>query len=358
MGTWRLFLAALVVASHAGFVPYGLGLGICAVIGFFMVSGYAMSGMMEVHFPPDRHGTLAFYRDRALRLLPQYYAWALLTVPIILLGPPRGGFQAGPADWVNVVGNITVFPLNFYMYVPSLAHVMILPPAWSLATELQFYAVFPLLRRYDAAAWIAAGIGLAVFVLATNNLIDAEAFSFRLLPGVLPFFMLGRAAYRRDRAMLVFITAILLADFAWLAASGQAGRGYNADFMLGTVMGLFGVLVVPRLRPASWDRAAGNASYGTYLGQTPVLMLIDPFVPDLPRQVAISVVASVLGGWAAYRLVEQPIARARRRLRPDAPRAGAVDVLHGAHAKVGFTASAEPDVLIPVSVRNDRGGNA
>ena len=86
LGTLRLVLALMVVLSHAGVRVAGLNPGVIAVIGFYLISGYVMAGLIRRHYrQPAQAG--AFYLDRAVRLLPQYFfyispvSYTHLTLP-------------------------------------------------------------------------------------------------------------------------------------------------------------------------------------------------------------------------------------------------------------------------------------
>mgnify|MGYP003343567634 FL=1 len=50
MGYLRLILALLVLLSHAGWRVAGLNPGVTAVIGFYLISGYVMAGLVRSHY--------------------------------------------------------------------------------------------------------------------------------------------------------------------------------------------------------------------------------------------------------------------------------------------------------------------
>lgn len=73
-GTFRMFLALNVVVGHMGGSYFGIIMpGIAAVVCFFMISGYAMSGLIQGSYPRLPEDVGHFYLDRILRLGPQYY---------------------------------------------------------------------------------------------------------------------------------------------------------------------------------------------------------------------------------------------------------------------------------------------
>ena len=79
LGSLRLLLALTVALSHANFRIGSLNPGVVAVIGFYLISGYVMAGLIRRHYQQPGKA-LAFYLDRAIRLLPQYLVYASLTL--------------------------------------------------------------------------------------------------------------------------------------------------------------------------------------------------------------------------------------------------------------------------------------
>jgi hypothetical protein len=55
--------------ATVGYRPFGLHIGVSAVVAFYMVSGYAMSAMWRRWYVADGQ-VMGFYLDRVLRLYP------------------------------------------------------------------------------------------------------------------------------------------------------------------------------------------------------------------------------------------------------------------------------------------------
>jgi hypothetical protein len=51
LGTLRLTLAMLVAAYHFGTLVFGISAGIASVVCFYIISGYAMTGLMLRRYP-------------------------------------------------------------------------------------------------------------------------------------------------------------------------------------------------------------------------------------------------------------------------------------------------------------------
>ena len=76
-GTYRTLLAIAVVATHFGGMS---GLGLVAVFGFFSLSGFLMTLLVN---GPYRGRPRAFLLNRFLRLYPLY--WGVVSITLILL---------------------------------------------------------------------------------------------------------------------------------------------------------------------------------------------------------------------------------------------------------------------------------
>ena len=123
----RLALAIAVLCSHAGVRVQGLNPGVTAVIGFYLISGYVMAGLIRRHFAAaDR--VPAFYVDRLLRILPQYLLYAAATLAWFVVTGTHTAFLARSPGVGDLLNNLTVVPLNFYMFNGADQFTLI-PPA-------------------------------------------------------------------------------------------------------------------------------------------------------------------------------------------------------------------------------------
>src|SRR5437879_2082599 len=136
-GSLRLALALMVVLSHLAGSDYFLHFGFYAVRGFFVIAGFVITaGLHEVYgFDGKR-----FWANRLLRLLPPYYLVCLITLLVVTQFPAEAG--AYLSSWKSddpqsdAILNLLVIPLQF-----SETHFRLVPPYWSVAVELQMYAL-------------------------------------------------------------------------------------------------------------------------------------------------------------------------------------------------------------------------
>jgi peptidoglycan/LPS O-acetylase OafA/YrhL len=194
MGLFRCALALAVVLYHgAGFVHWGVHIGVSAVVCFYIVSGYAMTGLIDRHFSASA-AVVPFYCDRFWRLAPQYFTYlAFAAFLIFVLGIRSDLYQSGPLTAENVIAHLSVVPLSAFMYLPEVGRFQFIPQAWSLGTEALFYLSLPflLVSRWRVYACIVCS--LIIFLVAIAGTLDPDAFGFRLLPGVLIFFLTGHS---------------------------------------------------------------------------------------------------------------------------------------------------------------------
>lgn len=318
LGSLRLLLALLVALSHAGVRFYGYNPGVTAVVMFYLISGYVMTGLLRKHYTGWKD-IPAFYLDRVLRLYPQYLFFAALTLAWAMLTDSRTGFLRYAPGAADIINNLTVIPLNFFMFNQT-DHYTLIPPAWSLGAEMQFYLLMPLLLLLRLRATALLG-SFAVYALAAWGTIHTEWFGYRLLPGVLFMFLLGSWLYECRRARGA--RRCVAAGIAWLAlggvllvlgAYGRLNAPYNVETLVGLLIGLPLLHFLGRMSRRGWDEFLGDLSYGVFLCHFLILWLAGEanvhgarLVPYLLATLALS--------FLSQRLVERSILRLRHKLR-------------------------------------------
>jgi peptidoglycan/LPS O-acetylase OafA/YrhL len=121
------------------------------------------------------------------------------SIALYILGPSEKIWFLNQApSWDKLIYNTLLFPTNYIfeplVITPILPHPIV-PPAWSLATELHFYLFLPLLfsiskRLFGIILAICLGIQLSSFFI--NSLtFSANSFGYRYIIGVLPIFLMG-----------------------------------------------------------------------------------------------------------------------------------------------------------------------
>jgi len=335
-------------SSIGDYAAHELRLGLVA---FFVLSGFLLcrpwfaATLEERRLPNVRRYT----RARAARILPAYYA--AFAGSIVLLWGLRGtpGLRLPPSADLPL---FVVFGQNF-----SPATVMKLnPPMWSLAVEVMFYALLPLIgwlavrlaptRRMQALAPLALlALGLVYnWSIAGHGL--GMTFS-KTLAAMLPYFALGMLAalalhgraigMPAKRSLIAAGVALIGADA--VAKAAAPAIGLDVGIMFAVIRDLPSAagfsLIVAALAAAPRSRiiggrvlaSLGTISYGFYLWHVPVLMVLrgygllplDPVAGTLVALVPALAVSTL--SWFA---LERPILRwtARRNRRDGAAELG------------------------------------
>ncbi|MEA2223757.1 MAG: hypothetical protein QOH83_2133 [Solirubrobacteraceae bacterium] len=329
-------------SSVGDYAAHELRLGLVA---FFVLSGFLLSrpwfaAALDQRRPPDLR---RYLRSRAARILPAYYV--ALAGSIVLLWGLRGtpGLRLPPAGELPL---FVVFGQNF-----SPASVMKLdPPMWSLAVEIMFYALLPMLgwlalrlpprRRMQALVPLALlTLGLLYnWAIAGHGL--GMTFS-KTLAAMLPYFALGMLAalvlhrrtieVRMKRTLMGSGVALVLTDAFTKAIAPASGIDADQLFVvMRDVPSAVGfTLIVGALAAAPGGRilggrllaGMGTISYGFYLWHVPVLMVLRghgllPLDPVLGTAVALvpALAVSALSWFALERPILRRTARRTRRV--------------------------------------------
>lgn len=325
MGALRLLLAFLVLLSHMGYSGFGYNLGVMAVVVFYLLAGQVVAKLW-LNAPTEQR-LHWFMRDRALRILPQYYT-SLLVAALLWWGLHPDNYHVSIApNWTNWLENLTILPLNYYMFNGS-DRFTLLAPAWSLAVEIQFYLLVPLLLLNRNILYAALGLSLVVFTLAQLGYLNSDIYGYRLLPGVLFVFLSGALCiYPHAWARHVLLVLWLL---CCIYITYLLRQPYTPSFVLEVAVGfMVGLPLVwwhsqPRSCPRStsrWARLqqrAGLYSYALFLIHFPLLWWLQPWLGRGAWAVTLIVVLSLLYAELVYRLIERPL---WRRYRPFVRRA-------------------------------------
>ncbi len=317
MGLFRLFLASLVLISHLGISIAGINPGVSAVVVFYLLAGSVVARLWRRR--PGQGlvaGALWFYHDRAWRILPLYFFCMAIALLVWLLGA-TSPFLSRPPQAAEWLANLTIIPLNYYMFSGVDAFTL-LPPAWSLGVELQFYLLVPLLLGFPLLAGIAGVLSLLVFALAQLGWLNTDIFGYRLLAGVGFVFLAGTLLGQSSRLARWLLGGLWLASLGYLLALLAVGRHvpYNLEVALGLVLGLPLLVALQRLHLAGrWERLqrlAGELSYGLFLLHFPVIWALQLVGIAGPKSAWLVWLLSAALAWLGHLLVERPLWRRHR----------------------------------------------
>jgi peptidoglycan/LPS O-acetylase OafA/YrhL len=270
--------------------------GVFAVVVFIVISGFCL--MMPV---VKRDGTLGaggareFFRRRARRILPPYYAALALS---IALG--AGLLAAKTHTLYDESRPITAWGVVSHVLLIQNLHVRTLyqisSPFWSIAVECQVYLLFPLLlllRRSMGSVAVLGGSYIAGLVV--SNFLDGTPY-VGLSPMYPFYFALGMYAaevIRGKRTVLyVWTGGIAALLFVGLSLNAALLKMLWAHLLI-AICGMCALIVCaqwprnPLARLCAWRPVAwvGSFSYSLYLVHFPVQQLI---WQDLVRPLGLS----------------------------------------------------------------------
>ena len=296
---------------------------------FFVISGFII---LSVHWRDigRRETAWRFLRKRFVRIYPIYWIVLGSLLVVYFAVPSFGqGFERNPdiiASSIFLVGG------------PSLSDtllrpVTILPAAWTLYYEVQFYALFLtlIMSRRVGAILLAGWFILSVASLLFGPLPGAAALYFS------PYnllFLLGMAAAWLIRSRTVRRPTLLaVGGLGLFFAAGlqEGGPAWLSDPQqsllcgLGSMTALIGLVELERggrLRVPRFLIRLGEASYAIYLAHLSVLVLMAKLATRLPGRdavppgawYAVFFVSAVVAGLVFHLLVERPMLRALERV--------------------------------------------
>jgi peptidoglycan/LPS O-acetylase OafA/YrhL len=277
--------------------PWWLGwllYGQLAVAVFIVVSGYSLTVA-----PVRKGGQLAggarrFFRRRAWRIIPPYWAALVISMALFLLFLQP---ETGPGTAAK----------SFFVHAALLQNVVeSVPPNgtfWSISIEWEIYFLFPLMLLMIGRIRVVAMVAVVYLVVIAAHLlaVNSELFSKIDHLGIqfVALFALGvLAAWLAHRPTRLTTTPVLaVAAVLSLGGTGALAIANGSRWMTEHwfwVDLLFGVGVAACLLLAStterrWANATlgsrplvflGLFSYSVYLIHAPLLAMIDKFVID------------------------------------------------------------------------------
>jgi peptidoglycan/LPS O-acetylase OafA/YrhL len=162
-GYLRFVLASLVVANHV-WLPTANRLGLHAVTGFFVISGYLMTMVInEVYTGPS--GFARYLANRFLRIFPLYWAVCGLVLMGLIIAPR---VFANLYSMISIPTNLGVWLQNLTLINLVDSPVILVPPAWSLTVEFAFYIAIGLCLgrgQWIAVVWFAISVAYTVWMV-------------------------------------------------------------------------------------------------------------------------------------------------------------------------------------------------
>jgi peptidoglycan/LPS O-acetylase OafA/YrhL len=300
---------------------------------FLVISGFVIAHTAFAAFDAEGNDfRRGFIRRRLARIVPLY----LLTCLVFVFLIDARWLMLQPAEkfWAHLLTHA----LFVHNLLPG-THGSINGPSWSVALEMQFYAVLCLLAprlvkmRPAVLLLICAVIAAswrAVVAIVTADLPGNWRFVYATqLPGVIDQFALGIAlalVLRKTPGVLApgwfrFVAAALTAAALFAVAAWLQGPGSYLDVPAQIVywrpllaLACAALLVAALTLPAAQAlvlaplRYLGTLSYGIYLWHMPVLLALTRSMPELQgvRLLATVFLGATALAAATWHLLEKP----------------------------------------------------
>lgn len=332
-GTYRTLLALMVVSLHLGGV---FVLGGYAVFGFYILSGYLMTFIMQNNYGYGHTGLAKYALNRILRIYPIYWLSCTISVILIIYFGQEITSAFHPAISMPVdVGSIL---RNVFLYFPDREIPRLTPPSWALTVEICYYICigFGLSKsRQITAYWFFASIVYTAY--ANLAALGWEYRYFSILAASLPFSTGAMVFHYREELKRIsgkFVSGL----YAPLLICALIGINWWIGLYLGTLktgsfyvnylLCAFMIIVLydrkelPLISKKA-DKILGDFSYPVYLIHFQVGLVImillnqngfDIKGPDLTL-FYFSLPAIFLVAWVMTVSVERPIELVRSRVK-------------------------------------------
>ena len=335
-GLYRFLLAATVVVHHLA-KDYAYYAGNFAVLAFYALSAYLISGALSTNYGRTFADLKRFATNRFLRLMPAY--WAILAIAIYgVLTFPAAMEATNPS--MRDPGEITLFGLpdgwirQFTMVglqtpPAELFPVRLIPPAWSTSIEFVFYFLL-------AASAFLNNRQFRWVVLATVTLGFACAmtgqwrWSYTSLAGVSILFAAGSLVWRhRDAVEAAFVAkpylpVAVLALFLIIAFMPEMTDRARVEPYL--VWGQYAAaplvallahasVTAAKLLPKKLDSWLADMSYPVFLSHYPIAGIVRGMGYSGSDWLVFSMLGTLFVSALVVLLVEHPLQGLRRKIR-------------------------------------------
>ena len=332
-GAYRTILALFVVLDHFGGVPF---IGAYAVFGFFALSGYLMTYIMQRNYGYTLRGIAGYGLNRFLRIYPIYWVACLVAIAILAALDPAA--TTGINDHFAMPGTAVEWFRNLAIVLKISTSPVLIYPAWALTVELFYYACIGLgLSRYRTTTllWFLGSFGYTVFIVLTDASWGQRYYSVGAAS--LPFATGGMIYHWREELAenLSFVVSnkwtppillgLIAANWAFSTSIGvQDLWGLYLNWLLCSAMivALFQRKQLPFVS-RSFDSWLGNLSYPVYLLHFPLgfalLYLYREWGLNVPGPGAamfwLSLLPVLTLAWLMSVLVELPVEQIRARVK-------------------------------------------
>lgn len=297
-----------------------------------------MNHSFSYNFEGKLNNLGGFYYDRFMRIYPMYLFIFIMTVVFLILT----GYGQAHFSLKNITSNLLIIPLNFFMFtdIPIVLQNPkwnIIPPAWSLGAELQFYLLVPFLIRFNYFRKIALVLSVGIFGTASFGLINTDNFGYRLLPGILFIFLTGVSLYDYrslkgpvNLKLLKIIYMLMLVVLIAASVLGKLNSPYTYEVQFGYLIGVLVVFVLSGINYEplkKLDDLLGGMSYPLFLCHFLSIWIFQYIFErfnlslDVKGFSVICLLLSIFVSYVSYKYIDVPFQEIRKKIQVSKRRA-------------------------------------
>jgi peptidoglycan/LPS O-acetylase OafA/YrhL len=316
----RALAVLSVVAFHTSRGLLGRQLAVGVSI-FFVISGFLITTLLLRE--RDRAGAInlsAFYARRSLRIFPLYFSM-LLVYTVVVLAHEHGSYRA---DFIHNLPYFATYTNNWF--VPLDKPRVIFYFAWSLATEEQFYLLWPSVEKRLGGHWAPIAVALTLaslqpWILTTNR----TSFGWHILASIAPPICLGVAlahVLHTSQTARSFFAQRWRSVFYLFALIGSLCVVDHTSIIVALISTLLvgscvasedhGLSKVLAWRPLV---SIGQVSYGIYMMHMLITNVVERAPINLPVYARIPLVAGLTWGmaWLSFHYYESRFLKLKTR---------------------------------------------
>ncbi|MDB3896055.1 acyltransferase [Alphaproteobacteria bacterium] len=340
MGTLRLLLAVLVLASHSGIARFT---GVLGVECFYVISGFYIQMILTEKYAVGADWKWRFYKSRFLRIFVPY--WVILIIVAGLSIEKVKAFSGASAldlaisSFSNffIIGSeqIKFFRIHEGCSYP-LWDMLLIPQVWSVGLELVFYALIPFIFTYTRLMMGFVSVVIVakvlMFSIADANFILNTECADGLLNGILPLefgtFCAGALLYHIYLKLHIppkFHPYFYVAVLSVIFATSFLLLGKFNDFFVDPEFFLINyhsyLLLIASVTPVlflvsrsyAWDQFIGNLSYPFYLWHLFILQQLSLLNFTQGEVFGVALIITLVASALTLVIVETPVNRYRHR---------------------------------------------
>lgn len=334
-GTYRTFLALMVVALHLGGIPK---IGAYAVFGFYCLSGYLMTLIIQTSYGYTVSGVGKYALNRFLRIYPIY--WVSIFLSVVLIFHLGNEYTSAYHKSIYLPGDLFELLKNLLLFFPFRESPRLTPPAWALTVEIFFYIIIGLgasRTKCITLIWFVLSVAYHLFAVFIQLGWDHRYFtifaaSLPFSTGALIFHYKGKLTQLagiatgkvQNNLPVILLLLILFNWYVGYKTGHSEGLFFYSNFALCSVM--VTILLNRKNLPfitRKVDKWLGDFSYPIYLIHYQVgivvIVLLDSLGAEIKRPDLILMIVSVplifVLSWLITVTLERPIEIVRTKVK-------------------------------------------